>query len=189
MTQKKQYIRRVSQEPQQGDWLPDSIYLIRGNSTGTVEIAVTDADSEPHRLVGSFKGVFGDLSEAPTNKKKNDIIGITTNFGIKLYIYDGTDWKETYDLKEYIDDEVTALQDLITDIEESVDNIEGDKNFIYEQNFPSATWEIAHNLNKKPSVTVVDSANTEVEGQIIINDGTIVLITFNAPFSGTAILN
>lgn len=66
---------------------------------------------------------------------------------------------------------------------------ESDKNFIYEQNFPLATWEINHNLNKKPSVTVTDSANTTVEGQIIINDGVKVLITFNAPFSGTAILN
>lgn len=106
MSQKKQYIRRVSQEPQQGDWLPDSIYLIRGTGAGTVEITVTDANSEPHKLesIGSFKGVFGDLSGAPTNKKKNDIIGITTSFGIKPYIYDGTNWKETYDLKEYIDD-------------------------------------------------------------------------------------
>lgn len=189
MTQKKQYIRRVSQEPQQGDWLPDSIYLIRGNSTGTVEITVTDADSEPHRLVGSFKGVFEHLSEAPTNKKKNDIIGITTDFGIKLYIYDGTDWKETYDLKEYIDDEVTALQDLITDIEESVDNIEGDKTYVHEQTTASKIWEYQHGLNKKPSIQITDSAGTVMMGQITVNDGITVRIEFNKAFWGYATNN
>lgn len=189
MTQKKQYIRRVSQEPQQGDWLPDSIYLIRGNSTDTVEITVTDADSQPHRLVGSFKGVFEHLSEAPTNKKKNDIIGITTDFGIKLYIYDGTDWKETYDLKEYIDDEVTALQDLITDIEESVDSIEGDKTYVHEQTIPSKIWEYQHGLNKKPSIQVTDSAGTVMMGQITVNDGVTVRIEFNKAFWGYATNN
>lgn len=65
----------------------------------------------------------------------------------------------------------------------------GDKNFIHHQNFPSATWEINHDLDKKPSVTITDSADTVVEGQIIINDGVKVLITFNAPFTGIAILN
>ena len=36
----------------------------------------------------------------------------------------------------------------------------GDKNFIYNQNTPSATWEITHTLSKYPSVSVVDSAGT-----------------------------
>lgn len=84
--------------------------------------------------------------------------------------------------------EEIELPDLVEDIIENLD-IDGDKNFIYHQNFPSATWEIIHNLNKKPSVTVTDSADTVVEGQIIINDGVKVVITFNAPFTGTAILN
>lgn len=65
----------------------------------------------------------------------------------------------------------------------------GDKHFTYEQTSPSAIWLIDHPLNKKVSVTVTDSANTVVEGQITINDGVKVVITFNAPFTGTAILN
>lgn len=84
---------------------------------------------------------------------------------------------------------VDAVNEKIEELESDIDDIEGDKNFIYNQNTPSATWEITHNLNKKPSVSVTDSANTLVEGQIIINDGVLVKITFNAPFSGTAILN
>lgn len=67
--------------------------------------------------------------------------------------------------------------------------LEGDKNFIYDQTTPSKEWDIFHNLNKKPSVTVTDSAGTVVEGSVIINDGVRLLIEFNAPFTGTAILN
>ena len=84
--------------------------------------------------------------------------------------------------------EEIVLPDLVENIIENLD-IDGDKNFTYYQNFPSSTWEIIHNLNKKPSVTITDSADTVVEGQIIINDGVKVLVTFNAPFTGIAILN
>ena len=67
--------------------------------------------------------------------------------------------------------------------------LESDKNFTYDQTTPSKEWDILHNLNKKPSVTVTDSADTVVEGNIVINDGVRLLIKFNAPFTGTAILN
>ncbi|MBQ0148051.1 MAG: hypothetical protein KBS93_06335 [Flavobacteriaceae bacterium] len=68
-------------------------------------------------------------------------------------------------------------------------NIEGDKNFIYNQTIPSKKWDILHNLNKKPNVTVTDSVDTVVEGRVVINDGVRLSIEFNAAFTGTAILN
>lgn len=65
----------------------------------------------------------------------------------------------------------------------------GDKTFPYEQINPSAIWVIPHNLNKKVSVTIQDTAGSEVEGEIVENDGTKVIIEFNFPFSGFAYLN
>lgn len=65
----------------------------------------------------------------------------------------------------------------------------GDKNFIFSQSTPSSTWNVVHNLNKKVSVTITDSAGTVVEGRVTINDGTVVEIKFNSPFSGEVILN
>lgn len=65
----------------------------------------------------------------------------------------------------------------------------GDKNFIYEQALPSNTWSILHNLNKKPSVTIIDSANSIIEGAISYDSNSQLTITFNFPFSGKAILN
>lgn len=59
----------------------------------------------------------------------------------------------------------------------------------YTQASPSDTWVITHNLNKRPSITVIDSAGDEVEGAVTIDSLNQVTITFCAPFSGSAILN
>lgn len=53
-----------------------------------------------------FKGIFGDLSGAPTGKKEGDVVAIETEYGLLPYIWDGDNWKHTYDLKTYIDKQV-----------------------------------------------------------------------------------
>lgn len=50
MSQRKQYIRRVTEEPQQGEWQPDSMYLIRQIGTSTVKVVVTDLNSIPYEI-------------------------------------------------------------------------------------------------------------------------------------------
>lgn len=65
----------------------------------------------------------------------------------------------------------------------------GDKNFVFNQNVASDLWEINHNLNKFPSVTVVDSGNNIVIGEVTyINENSLQII-FTSPFSGSAYLN
>lgn len=64
-----------------------------------------------------------------------------------------------------------------------------DKNFVYTQNVASATWVVTHNLNKFPSVSVVDSANTLVNGQVEYNSLNEVTISFRAAFTGKAFFN
>jgi hypothetical protein len=65
----------------------------------------------------------------------------------------------------------------------------GDKNYVHTQGVAAAVWNINHGLNKKPSVTVVDSGGTEVEGDILHIDNNNVTITFSAAFSGEAYFN
>ena len=67
--------------------------------------------------------------------------------------------------------------------------INGDKNFVFNQSSASATWTINHTLNKFPSVEVVNSANTIVIGDITYNSTSQITITFSASFSGKAYLN
>lgn len=65
----------------------------------------------------------------------------------------------------------------------------GDKNYVHLQPVPSDTWAVSHNLGKKPSVMVVDSADDVVYGDINYVDDNNVIITFNGAFSGKAYFN
>ena len=69
------------------------------------------------------------------------------------------------------------------------DHIKSARLHIHHQNNASTTWVINHNLNKFPSVSVVDSANTTVEGGIQYNNQNTLTLTFSASFSGKAYLN
>ena len=64
-----------------------------------------------------------------------------------------------------------------------------DKTIIFEQVTPNSTWTINHQLKKFPSVTVVDSANTVVQGSVLYKSQTQITLTFSAAFSGKAYLN
>ena len=65
----------------------------------------------------------------------------------------------------------------------------GDKYYVYTQSTPSDTWEITHNLNKNPSISVVDSAGSLVVGNYEYVNADKVILYFNGAFSGKAYLN
>jgi hypothetical protein len=64
-----------------------------------------------------------------------------------------------------------------------------DKNFVHTQSSSSATWTVTHNLNKKASVTIVDSMGTTVVGQVDYVNDNVVTISFKSAFSGKAFIN
>ena len=64
-----------------------------------------------------------------------------------------------------------------------------DANFVYTQTSPSAVWTINHNLSKYPSVTIVDSADNMVIGEVFYNSLNQVTLTFAGAFSGKAFIN
>jgi hypothetical protein len=62
-------------------------------------------------------------------------------------------------------------------------------NYIFDKQVASATWVILHNMGKFPSVTIVDTANDEIDAEVKHNSNTQLTITFSAPVSGKAYLN
>ena len=64
-----------------------------------------------------------------------------------------------------------------------------DKHYVHDQGQASATWSITHNLAKFPSVTVIDSGNTVVIGQVTYTNTNTLSVAFTAAFSGKAYLN
>lgn len=67
--------------------------------------------------------------------------------------------------------------------------ISEDKNYLHIQSVASDEWTINHNLNKYPSVSVIDSANNEVIGEVTHIDKNNLKIKFAGGFSGKATLN
>jgi hypothetical protein len=62
------------------------------------------------------------------------------------------------------------------------------KRLEFTQATAAATWVITHALGGKPQVTIVDSADTHVFGEVQYNSNTQVTVTFSAAFSGKAYL-
>jgi len=65
----------------------------------------------------------------------------------------------------------------------------GDITYTHSQTSTSATWTITHNLNKFPSVSVVDTANSNGFGDVTYNSANQLTITFSGAFAGKAFLN
>lgn len=64
-----------------------------------------------------------------------------------------------------------------------------DKHFTFEQAIPAMSWVIVHNLNKYPSVSVTDSAGSEVICEVEYDSLNQVTLTMSAAFAGKAYLN
>jgi len=61
--------------------------------------------------------------------------------------------------------------------------------FIYEQQQASDEWVITHNLGKFPSVTIIDSGDNIVFGDVQYINSNSLKITFTVIFSGKVYLN
>ena len=66
---------------------------------------------------------------------------------------------------------------------------EGDKHYTHNQGTASATWNVTHNLNKFPSVTVVLSTGQKGYADVSYTDANNLTITFTGAESGKAYMN
>lgn len=64
-----------------------------------------------------------------------------------------------------------------------------DRTFVHEQGVPSNIWNIQHDLNKYPSVTIMDYYGNEYDGDITHVNINNIIIEFSLPFNGIATLN
>ena len=81
----------------------------------------------------------------------------------------------------YIADSLVELLDLLQERSSAT--------YTFEQAIASDTWEITHNLNKYPSVTVVDSGGDQVLTDVNYVNANKIILQFSAAFSGKAYLN
>jgi hypothetical protein len=63
------------------------------------------------------------------------------------------------------------------------------ENYVHDQPVASATWIVNHNLGKFASVSIVDTANDEVIGDVTYNGLNQITINFSSAVSGKAYIN
>ena len=85
---------------------------------------------------------------------------------------------------------MTLIGDQTTSLELTTSNI----TYTHVQSSAANTWTIVHSLGRFPSVTVVDSADTIVQGTVVYNTANQITVTFFQEgsayaFSGKAHLN
>lgn len=89
-----------------------------------------------------------------------------------------------------LEENLENLSEVDEDLQEQINDISTVvKGFVFEQAVVSDTWDIVHNLNKRPSVTVVDSAGTVFYPKVEYIDDNECIISMNYPMLGFAYLN
>lgn len=96
--------------------------------------------------------------------------------GMVVYVLEEN---KTYTLKEGLSNEYWVL----------MMPVNSGGTYIHTQGIASATWVIEHNLEKYPSITVVTSSGTIVEGDVAYDSENVITVTFNGAFKGKAYLN
>ena len=173
------------------------------------DIDLTDSDGA--KTTVKLKGGTGITMTQPTaNEITIASLNDDANFIFTQSIASAT-WNITHNLNKFCSVSVvdTANQIVIGDVtyinsnslttgitmtqptanEITIASLNDDANFIFTQSIASATWNITHNLNKFCSVSVVDTANQIVIGDVTYINSNSLTITFSAAFSGKAYLN
>lgn len=65
----------------------------------------------------------------------------------------------------------------------------GDKTYVHIQTPSSNIWTIVHSLSKFPTISIIDSGNNVVEGDIEYIDANTITVTFTSTFNGRAYCN
>lgn len=81
------------------------------------------------------------------------------------------------------------LQRADEELSQRIDNVVQDKTFIFEQGIASSVWVIHHNLDKYPSVSVVDSAGNEIIAEVTYDDTNTCTVVMAGEQKGKAYLN
>lgn len=93
-------------------------------------------------------------------------------------------------IENNISTEIIERQEADNSLQTQIDDISVLSNgYVHEQGIASAVWMVQHNLNKYPSVTVVDSAENEIVTEVEYLDKNSVKITMTGASKGRAYLN
>lgn len=146
---------------------------IPGTNVASGIVPFTTEDEFPTHYSEYGKGGW---RETATIAERNAITTGRRKIGMAVYV---SETNKVYVLKDGISNEYWV----------PLNTGGGGDTYVHEQGEASNTWLIIHNMDKKPSVIIVDTADTVVEGNIQYVDNNRILATFNGAFKGKAYCN
>jgi hypothetical protein len=109
--------------------------------------------------------------------------------------YDSQDWATAYEASIYKATVTGSTNKTLTLDREDGGTLQAtwqdntDSTFTFTQGVSSVTWNIQHNLARFPSVSVVNTNEFVIHGEVEYIDNNNVTLTFSAAFAGKAYLN
>lgn len=171
------------------------------DGSGTMAFAAGNGDGTPFSNITEFKISKKDLS----NKQVVAYVQFLVDQEILIMNQNDTESFGHYKISSYVIDPSNDQYYTLTllflggngniNIDNFYDIVNftfasaADKTFVFTQTVPSATWTVQHNLEKFPSITVVDTGQSVVVGDYTYTDNNNVILNFSAQFAGKAYLN
>jgi hypothetical protein len=156
--------------------------VLKGNNTDSVNMLDVIQLSSKEKFIDpiSFTG-----TSRLSGVRLSFILKIFTNCNIQDYVDGGLIVLPDSDDSSFDADLVVVRNEVLTIVREL-----GWGSYTHTQSVASAIWTINHNLGYRPGgISVVDSAETQVIGDIEYVNDNILKITFNGGFSGKAYLS
>lgn len=175
--------------------------IVALNASGSISINLYANDDTTTQPDGVTYEVNERLNETGYNK-----YFITINKDSPDGIYDLADVVPNYEpittynyaTKEYVDTRTTNAAALSftptseitsTTVQGAIEEVRARSKYVHTQVSASTTWSVTHNLRFYPNVSIVDSALSNVMGEVTYIDENSLTVSFSAAFSGKAFLS
>lgn len=178
-----------------------SASLSASGSFSVTLYATNDTDTEP-------KGVTYEVTErirgAALNKYfislDKDAIGGTVDLADLVPNIDPV-VQINYATVEYVDDVVSGFNSAdeigftptaeitSTTVQDAIEELRTRSRYVHNQPTAASTWNITHNMKFYPNVSIVDTANTKVIGEVEYLSENALTVTFSHSFAGKAYLS
>ncbi len=159
-----------------------------GNEFGQIKADFEYAQTLFVHIIDKIK--TNDVADIYTDLK--DLIRVLNNYQLPQYTPCNCPILP-YDLSAYFPGAVwgniTGDITVQTDLWSYLSSLITQNNFVFDKQVAASVWVVVHNMGKFPSVSIVDTANDQVEGEVRYNSNNQLTITFTAPVAGKAYLN
>ena len=171
------------------------------DENGSIEVQLTATDgafTTPRGVTYEVTERIGDSNEnkffitLPANSPNGtvDLADIAPNISTVI--------TQTYATKQYVDTLIATSEGisftptdeiLSTTVQEAIEEVREKSRYVHTQSSASTVWHITHNMKFFPNVTIVDSGENYVVGDVEYIDWNSLDLTFSHSFAGKAYLS